>query len=187
MLAMMISTKPALAYTYSGARAASYADQWWNSYNSYYTTFPDDCTNFVSQALAYGGKTNVGQPTSDPNNDQFWFYFAGGIHSRTWTVSANLMDFLGISNYGYDVNITNGYGTGVDSAQVGDVLFYAWQGTTPAHASIQVVENGTDPTYGYVGSLVDQHTNPRYHEIWSLLPTNSYAPSTEIYEYHINP
>lgn len=101
---------PAWASTYSGNKAASYADKWWGQksgsssagYNSNFPAYGQDCTNFVSQAVDAGGLPEV----VDVNNLQdpsAWFMIghnwqnppAGfGTHSNTWAVSDSTSDTL---------------------------------------------------------------------------------------------
>jgi RHS repeat-associated protein len=62
---------PTGTYTYSPSNAVSYASKWYYRRNSAYDTFPgDDCTNFVSQCLCYGGWPMTG---SDKDSASDWF------------------------------------------------------------------------------------------------------------------
>lgn len=177
--------KPALAY--NGSAAASYADSWWNSRNGAYLNFPDDCTNFVSQALHAGGESEIGYP-SNFSDSAWWMDTPNGQWTHSWSVADDL--YLSLTNYTSRGILEDAsfhpQGGGVDSIGQGDVLFYDWgQGQNISHSAIQVVNNGHDATYPLSGSLVDQHTNDRYHEIWNLYPTNPYWSTTDIYEVHI--
>lgn len=178
------------AFAYNGSQAASYADSWWNGRNGAYPSFADDCTNFVSQALFAGGQPPVGTANdwSEIDNDNYWWWDpADGLNTHSWSVAINLYSFLDLSGDGYVAAMAGGTGTsGSDSISQGDVLFYDWQGNGISHADIQTVNYGVDPTNHLVESLVDQHTNNRYHEFWTLQPTNSlYENTTTIYEEHI--
>ncbi|MDP5277174.1 amidase domain-containing protein [Chengkuizengella axinellae] len=69
-----INTVSALASTYSGTTAASWA---YNNYNKYSTDFPaftewgSDCTNFVSQAMYHGGMAMGGDWYIYKKNDKY--------------------------------------------------------------------------------------------------------------------
>jgi len=181
------SAGPALAY--NGSQAASYADSWWNGRNGAYPAFADDCTNFVSQSLFAGGQPPVGTPGdySEITNDYYWWWDPYvSLNTHSWSVAINLYSFLGLSGDGYVAATSGAMATsGTDSLSQGDVLFYDWQGNGISHSTIQTVNYGVDPTYGGVGSLVDQHSNDRYHMIWTLQPKNPYAQTTTIYEVHV--
>ncbi|URZ08951.1 amidase domain-containing protein [Clostridium felsineum] len=65
------------------ANAVAYAKQWWNSHNPDYSNYDnDDCTNFVSQCLFYGGmpqdSTWYKDSTSWINVESFANYFTQG-------------------------------------------------------------------------------------------------------------
>jgi Putative amidase domain len=78
-----------LLLRYSRANAAAYAKQWAKKVNPAYGRIePNDCTNFVSQALIAGGWTMVGGSCDDRRSDQAWWFgprdcrWVGG---RPWT------------------------------------------------------------------------------------------------------
>jgi hypothetical protein len=61
--------------SFSGSSAASYATTYWSNYNPNYRTFSGvggDCTNFVSQAMKYGGWTDA--PGVTHSNAKYWWY-----------------------------------------------------------------------------------------------------------------
>jgi len=182
------------ALAYNGSAAAAYADQWWNSYNPSYAQMPgDDCTNFVSQALNAGGDVWAGAQLANSANDSYWYMtkqppLGPWYWSNSFTTAGDLYTFFGNSGRAGLVGIyyppANYQGS--DNASPGDVLFYEWTGDGIEHSAIQVAY-GQDPTNsGWYGSLVDQHSSPRYHEIWSLKPTNSYWATTYILVEHHN-
>ena len=56
--AVVLGLSRGLRVAYSGAAAATYADTYWQSYNTDWPSFTrkgGDCTNFVSQVLYAGG------------------------------------------------------------------------------------------------------------------------------------
>ncbi|MGW2302892.1 amidase domain-containing protein [Streptomyces sp. NPDC001809] len=71
---------PTSDYDYTSM--ASYADRYWKRGNSGYRVYPNDCTNFISQAMRAGGwGTTSGSATTRKDNKK-WFY-----GSFTWTTS----------------------------------------------------------------------------------------------------
>jgi hypothetical protein len=168
--------------TYNEAGAANYANQWAKSHNPAYRTFPDDCTNFVSQAMAAGGK---GQTPS-------WYYNSNG-QSGSWINANNLASWL-YSDSPNAIFETEWGPNQAYNAQTpstiwkGDVLFYEWNpgDLKMDHASMQEIGYGYDGQSGLYGSLVDTHTDPHYGAIWSLWPWNASVNTTYYYLYHIN-
>lgn len=186
------------AFAYSGSMAASYADAYAITPNvPTYPVFGSDCTNFVSQAVNYGGYP-FRQFASNGDSDLAWWIEDSGRNSFTWSdswaVSAGYYNFLVADDPG---GYTQGTAPGSsnndftpDSVVTGDVLFYDWgQGEGISHAAIQV-GIGTDPNMYpnqvWYGNYVDEHTNNRYHAFWSLLPYNSEWATTTIYFMHIS-
>lgn len=192
-LAAGIFTAPT-AHAYSGGNAAQYADKYATSCNSNsYPCFPDDCTNFVSQAVHAGGfsEVGVGGSTTDDNNwfiQGCWYCSYGYNWSHSWSVAPDYYNFLqwhypGGYNWGTMPGNSAGFNSGLD---VGDVLFYDWDNDGGIdHASIQV-SYGTDPNSGWYGDLIDEHTTNRYHAFWSLDPYNSRAGTTTITLEHVS-
>jgi hypothetical protein len=172
----MTIVSPVAAYNPTAAK--TYADTWWHSRNSSYKNFdPNDCTNFVSQALhAGGGYPFQGTGGSTTNYNNWFIQNILGIWnwSHTWSVAPDLLNFL---YYDYPGGYARGYFAPYQGSSsggvVGDVVFYDWgddQGVS--HDSIQVAY-GTDPNSGWVGDLVDAHDSDRYHAIWHLRPYNA--------------
>jgi hypothetical protein len=179
------------AHAYNGGSAASYADQYALSYNSAWNSFPDDCTNFASQALYAGGEPMTAN-TGSVTDDHYWFdqYFTwpypGWVHTNSWSVAGDLWQFLyntGRGSHWYT------YGPAAmgwtDGLYPGDLLFYNWDGTGAInHAAVQT-------SYGYdengnPSDRIDQHTNNRYHVNWTLFSYNQQWNTTLIYAIHIN-
>lgn len=190
---------PATAFAYNGGAAASWADQWALSVEPYgVPTFSDDCTNFVSMSLHYGGGyperqgSNIG-PTS---NDTYWYMAVVGIWvwSNSWTVAQDQYNFQhwkipGGTNEGSVNAGSNGsnfeYPYTPNSVVTGDEIFYDWNSDGHLdHMSIQV-GIGKDPTSGWSGNYVDQHTTNRFHAFWSLFPYNTQWQTTTITFEHI--
>src|SRR5579884_1822057 len=125
------------------------------------------------------------------SDSSWWMDSNNGLWTHSWTVAVDLYNFLISGSNPHRGTLEAIYyppgsrptsGGGSDFGNVGDVLFFDWgDGRGISHADIQVAY-GTDPTYpSFSGSLVDQHSNPRYHEIWGLWPTNALWQTTTIY------
>jgi Putative amidase domain len=190
------------AYAYNGGTAANYADQYWQNYNSNYPDFSstlDDCTNFVSQSLHQGGFSYIGfeqNPTDDHNwwvNRNPWQILhppRGWDWAHSWSVAPENYNFLmwtypGGWNWGTTSGTTNS--APPNGLYRGDVLYYDWgDGHGRSHAAIQTYIQGTDPTTGWFGDLVDAHTTNHYHAIWTLEPYNAKASTTTITLVHVD-
>lgn len=175
-------------FAYDGNGAANWADGHWNSNLGWpWPNFSDDCTNFVSQALALGGNYTMTAVTGSQADNHNWYMDAGNSRwTLSWTVAADQESFQALHNPGgyYYGSYSGTYG-GNDDLYPGDELFYEWTSSSVDHMSIQVAY-GTDPNSGWVGNLVDQHTTNRYHAYWTLQPYNAQASTTTIYEYHLD-
>ncbi|WP_162233018.1 amidase domain-containing protein [Nostocoides japonicum] len=178
------------AEAYDGGDAAAYADTWALSYNSHYLKFGDDCTNFVSQSLHAGGKPFVGYGTSPTSDSVWWQNKSANAWSHSWTVAWDLYQYLDYHGGGgtYEGSAP---GTSINpytpsSVKTGDALFYDWgHGEGVSHSAIQVGIGG-DPSSGYQGNYIDEHTSGRKHAFWSLYPYNAYRSTTTIYFLHIH-
>lgn len=195
---------------YNRQAAVAYADQWANSLNySYPSTFANDCTNYVSQALLAGGiQQRPGGLTASPTDPTLWYVkdttlpgqqLKSFIWSNTWSVAPNLKDFL--------LNTTSGgapLGTLVrtvtsvadksqlildNAMQPGDVMFYDWTNDGVIdHAAMYVGKDVTNTPAGTsaLSSVEDSHSNNRYHKFWSMKDGNSTWINTKVYLVHIN-
>ncbi|RZM99581.1 hypothetical protein CWO91_35520 [Bradyrhizobium genosp. SA-3] len=84
-------------WTWNGDRAAKYSADYAMNPNSAYRTYDVDCTNFASQCLTAGGKTEIGS-VIDRKNDDVWFYGTfEATTSYTWAAAQNLFQHL--TNY----------------------------------------------------------------------------------------
>jgi cell wall-associated NlpC family hydrolase len=184
-LFLLAASPVAAALAYNGPAAASYADQYWSSYNRYYPSFANsggDCTNFVSQALLAGGITMRTAPTY--SGDAAWFM----VQTRkSWSWSVPWVNAEGNSIFllQHLPGVTQVASvTGVAANQVvpskasqGDVVFYDWNndGTYDHEAIIATAD----------GQSVDAHTSNRYHAYWTLAQYNSSWATTHIIVFHI--
>lgn len=82
-------------------KAVAYADKWSNGNNPDYETYPEDCTNFVSQALREGGFEDKGDGWDDwHHGDRDDWYYKKDSHnpwnkvSETWNNAAASHDYF---------------------------------------------------------------------------------------------
>lgn len=168
LCALLLScASAATAGSYNKGVAASYARQYANWPNLNFPYFSEnDCTNFVSQAIA------VGQEQFSYSNDpaKRWFYTGRYAYSRSWTLAHDLFIFLRSAGRG-DV-----IGEGVcsnrgnyNSLEPGDLIFGSRNDTgSLSHVLIVTGRN-------WRGILVSAHTNNRLDSpfIDVLNPINS--------------
>jgi hypothetical protein len=177
--------------TYNRTTAKNWADTYWNTlYPPGYSYFPPDCTNFVSQCIHQGG-----YPYKDMynyNTTSWWFRWLGGMTpnaSPSWQGANALRNFL-LADYPGGVNCGSVYSPRSNSQfpssmTTADVLNWNWGlGEGISHSSI-LVGQGTCQYGGGTGWLLDQHASNRYHEIWTLWPTNENRLTTTVYFTHI--
>jgi cell wall-associated NlpC family hydrolase len=165
-------------------KAATYADRYARRRDPAYRSWGDDCTNFVSQAMRAGGRpfTDLGGGGSAA-----WWY-AKSTQSSSWINANNLNDYFA----DHHATREGRWGPGQDTRSRtpstmwrGDVIFYDWSGGLGVnHAAMQALGNAKDPTSGWRGTVVDEHTSDRYHAFWSLYPYNSQASTTTYYFWH---
>jgi hypothetical protein len=114
---------------YSRTAAVDYAKKWAMSDNpSYGRIEPNDCTNFVSQALLAGGWTMAGGSCDDRKSDQAWWFgprqcrWVGG---RPWTTEVKASFTWGGAQNLYNHMTTMGRGSTVSTPmdlEPGDIL-----------------------------------------------------------------
>lgn len=158
----LVATAAQSAYAgyYNKSAAVNYARQYANSRNPYFPIFPEDCTNYVSQALAVGQEQFV---YSGPNESWRWFYTGRYAYSKSWSVAHQLFNFILNRNRGYVIG--QGVGTNwgnYNSLEPGDLIFASWN------------DNGwLDHVYMVTGKdwrgiLVCAHTNDRFDMPFTL-------------------
>ena len=164
MLSGTIFVQPAAATTNNppnGVAASEYADQWAVSRNSGYTSYGNDCTNFVSQAMSAGGFR--------------WIYDqdSGAYDWHTGILSwYNVVGFIdAFSHLKRAARITQWPASdSYTPAAVGDVYIYDWgQGDGMSHLALETGfgQRGPGYTSDGLGDYIDQHTNDRYHAPWN--------------------
>ena len=117
--------------------ARKYAEKpnWW-----WYYIYPQDCTNFVSQAMYNGGWTQVFHPWVDYKQDDAWWY--GGLPRNTWTWSGaeNFYRMATGPNGLHRTTLVN------DPYQLepGDILQYKAKGESNMTHTMIVTKTGAD-------------------------------------------
>ena len=162
------------AYSKSGAVAWALANV-----NGTYNAFSDDCTDFVSRALAQGGGYPFSYTPSviltDSTNDHYWYYFTekfGRHYSHSWSVAHDL--------YVHLVDVKAQRITNPKNAQPGDVIFANWKGTSSAGIShvgiITKMSNGVPLITQHSPSQKNvsltywlKHGGPNVH-VWIYVP-----------------
>jgi len=177
---------PSPSSGYNGAAAATYADQYWSTYNPQwpsYATSGGDCTNFVSQALYAGG---IAMRTNPPYSGTAVWYMLGAPAnpnpSASWINANDNSTFLGAALPATKIGTYTGLGptvTQASGASQGDVISYDWNGDGVVdHQAVVVTPDGQS---------VDAHTNNRYHAYWTLAQYNAQWQTTIITVYHVTP
>ena len=81
----------ARASSYSSSDAVSYAEQYYDTYNTAYpdwTSYGGDCANFISQCLYAGGKSMKGTPGTSTAAQNWSNWFSQGSSCNTSYVSS---------------------------------------------------------------------------------------------------
>ena len=163
-------TVVANAGSYNRGQAVAYADQWAHGRNPAYVDLsPNDCTNFISQAMNAGGLPQIGGGNKD---DWAWWYSQTPTRgwSNSWSSAPDLNQHA--SNY-QGTRFT--YSTPGNQGS-GDFLLMSLNGTgLPSHGRVIVgwgssqeqVDPNTSPPLGTWGLLADQHTTDRKRVIWN--------------------
>jgi len=188
LLAVSAPTTGLAASGYSGAAAATYADTYWQSYNSAWPSFANsggDCTNFVSQALNAGGIAMRLSPTYSGDAAWYmvkikrhWSYAAPWVNAQDNSIFA-LQHLAGVTQVASYYGIAPGQKV-ADNAAQGDIVLYDFNNDgVYDHEAIVVASDGTS------WDLVDAHTNNRYHAYWTLAQYNASWATTQIVVLHI--
>lgn len=170
---------------YSRKAAAEYARKWALSDNPAYGRIePNDCTNFVSQALLAGGWTMVGGTCDDRKDDNVWWFKPMECRwvkgrpwlkevkaSFTWGGAQNLYRFMKQSSRGVDVYDPM-------DLEIGDVL---QMDMGPGHYNAgrighsMIVTDKTD-TELYLSYHEDHHLDEPLSVIRSRYPSATFYP-----------
>jgi hypothetical protein len=190
-------------------QVVQYAQKYRNNYNPNYQNFGgnnagfnntggDDCTNFVSQAMAAGGEGWVGFPQpitggdSNSTNDSAWYMVPlnqqatlgnlEAVYTNSWTVVHDWLTFnLGgpdpavprakiIGSFYYDGGVNKAPANPANMVP-GDVFAYNWDGfaySGLSHLTIEVKDDNSTDVWGYTGTEVDSHDANLKNVFWSL-------------------
>lgn len=158
----------AASYTvpYNRYLAAAYADKYTYNYNPLYAScYPEDCANFVSQAL---WDPNAG---FIPSEMPYWGNVGGstclGASPIAWRYTPSQHSFFVANPNGAVYNFvsheasgswsaTNAYN--ISSMLIGDVIFYDW---APSDGGIDHIAIAAAYAPDYT-TLIDQHTENKY-------------------------
>lgn len=158
---------------YNRQAAVDYANYWWDKYNPRFPSFQDDCTNFISQCLYAGGAPMRG--FSD-RAQGWWMIGTPERWSYSWSVSHSLRWYLETSKKG--LIATRVYS--IDKLEIGDVIFYDFQGDGRIdHSTIVTrIDNGIP--------YVNAHTMNSKNRHYAYEDSSAYTPLMEYYFFHIS-
>lgn len=156
---------------YDRLKAVRYADQWWNSKNSAYPLFKDDCTSYVSQCMHQGGVPVRGIP----NRGAGWWYQSNNW-SYTWSVANSLRWYLSRSN-----NVMKA--AEVERPEIlvpGDVICYDFNGDGKWDHNVFVTEKDAANQ-----PLVNAHTYNARHRYWNYVDSPAWTENIRYKFFHI--
>ncbi|MFD2615120.1 amidase domain-containing protein [Paenibacillus gansuensis] len=164
---------------YDREAAALYADTHWENASPNFLKFEVDCTNFVSQCLFAGGA-----PMNYTGTRGSGWWYKGRMNgqelwSYSWAVAHSLQLFLG--NGGKSGGLA---GTRVESPaelQIGDVIFYDWEGDGRFSHSTFVAALDADGM-----PLVNAHTVESKHRYWDYRDSYAWTENTQYRFFHIH-
>lgn len=159
-----------ILWSWDGAAAAKYSDDWALTINPAYREYPNDCTNFASQCLLRGGKDQVGSVINRPDDD-VWFY--GSLESTTsytWAGAQNL--------YRHLVLHTNTTLENLAALRPGDLILLKPPGANPQWHTMVVGARTTND------ALMNYHSQNTYRRSF-LQIKQALQPNTTIYYFKI--
>jgi hypothetical protein len=135
--------------------AAEYAKTFAENYNSTYVAFPNDCANFVSQAMKVAGWKTVGDGSAGGSYLlSNWGYWENALPynnytTRTWKLADSLYEFtVNAAPRGYKLGTFTNDEVIANKGllEVGDLVFFNWEGpAVPDKDHVMIVtsvENG---------------------------------------------
>ncbi len=155
-------------FAYDRADAVDYADKYWNTENSDYASFNNDCTNYASQVLEAGGYSVKAIPSADVSyfdldttyktttywcNKEYTKKFAGVIKDTGYvtTTTWNNVDqlagssFYGLQDYMMSVLGKTRYSWGISKSSIDKLAAKAQKGDI-----IQIAKAGSRFSHTYV-------------------------------------
>lgn len=163
-------------------KAIEYADKWADGNNPDYKTYPEDCTNFISQALREGGFQDRGDGWDDwRHGDRDDWYYKKDTHnywnheSETWNNAAASHDyFTQHSGLGEIKGVTaTPTATGLDPLAPskaglipGDLVYYKDNAGKIDHVAVYAGQIRASD--GTLMDVVDQHSGSNnFHKSWA--------------------
>ncbi|MFC0272194.1 amidase domain-containing protein [Metabacillus herbersteinensis] len=159
------------SFYYDRLAAVQYAERWWNSHNSKYKNFGDNCTNFISQCLHAGNASMRGYP----NRSSGW-WMQSNDWSYSWTVANSMRLFLGSSKTGLRAKEVST----AEELMPGDVICLDFQGDGRYdHTTIVVAKDQNNMP------LVNAQSYNSRMRYWSYEDSTAYTPNIKYKFYHI--
>jgi Putative amidase domain len=139
--------------------------------NKDHNGFADDCTDFSSRSLAFGGgmpEDVAPSPAFQKHNDKYWYQyhalFGNTWTSQSWANSRDLGDFFN-GQGGYFLKY-------VSSSKAGYIIFANWKGQKNKTGWGGVSHAGVITKVTSKNVYITQHTNNRYNEpLYGTAPT----------------
>jgi hypothetical protein len=131
-------------YAAGRSKAASYASTYALKRNSNYIASPNDCTNFISQALYAGGWKQIGGTGNVMTTSHVWWYTG----NKTWPKSNSWADAQVFYIFGMEFQRMGRWGS-VYSMRMGDVLQYDTGTKGMNHTMMMTGKNGLEPLLSY--------------------------------------
>lgn len=180
------TVKSASSKKISLTAVANWADKQWNGQTN---GFGDDCTDYLSRALHYGGGlSEVGWSTQAKTNydDSKWFNdqwrnLHTGATLPAWSATWSFADRSATYHHN-----RGGYFVGSSIALPGDLIYANWNGSSYSgisHAGIVSMTKGSNV-------YIDQHTTARYREpLWKVSgnPTTWQGQNPKVHVWVLNP
>jgi hypothetical protein len=154
-----------LTYQYDRLRAVQYAEKWWNSYNSAYKKFENDCTNFISQCLHAGEAPMRGYPKPGTG-----WWMRNNNWSYSWSVAHSLRMYLPASKSGLRAEEVGS----PDVLKLGDVICYDFEGDGRYNHNTIITSKDA---FGM--PLVNAHTHNSRMRYWSYEDSTAYTPNIQ--------
>jgi hypothetical protein len=152
-----------VSYEYNRLNAVKYAETWWNSYNSRYSKFTNDCTNFISQCLHAGGAPMTGYP----NRSKGW-WMQNNSWTYSWTVAHSFRWYLPNARVGLRAVEVNR----ADELKLGDIICYDFEGDGRFNHTTIVTAKDADGM-----PLVNAHTTNSRKRYWAYEDSTAYTPN----------
>jgi hypothetical protein len=161
---------------YNRAKAAEYADLWWDKANPAYIEFEVDCSSFVSQCLFAGGAP---MNYTGKRDSGWWYkgrYNGQEMWSFSWAVANSLQGHLLRSKTGLRAEAVER----ADQLELGDVISYDWDGNGRfEHSTIVTAKDANGMP------LVNAHTVNSRHRYWNYKDSYAWTERTRYVFLHI--